>query len=64
MFIKEWVELTLCDLADDIFEALPEKIFLSTKTREEIFKILSKYTEQIFLAQKEESNDRAQKYKL
>jgi len=57
MFIKEWVELTLCDLTDDIFEALPEKIFLSTKTHEEIFKILSKYAEEIFLAQKESLTD-------
>ncbi|MEA3485894.1 MAG: hypothetical protein U9R03_04210, partial [Candidatus Aerophobetes bacterium] len=55
--IKEGVELTLCDLADDIFEALPEKIFLSTKTHEEIFKILSKYAEEIFLAQKESLTD-------
>jgi len=53
MFIKEWIELALCNLADDILGFIPENVILSAETREEIFKILSKYAEEIFLAQKE-----------
>ena len=53
MFIKEWIQLTLCDLADDILGLIPENVILSTETREEIFNILSKYAEEIFWAQKE-----------
>ena len=45
MFIKKWIELTLHELVDEI---------LTAKNHEEIQKILSKYAEQIFLAQKEE----------
>ena len=55
MFIKEWIELTLHELADEI---------LTAKSQEEIQKILFKYAEQIFLAQREESNDQTQKHKL
>lgn len=57
MFIKEWIELALCNLADDILGLIPENVILSAETREEIFKILSKYAEEIFLAQKETLTD-------
>jgi len=56
MFIKEWIELTLCDLADEIVGLLPEKAALPAETREKNFKILSKYAEEIFLAQKIDSD--------
>ena len=46
MFIKEWIELTLYELADEI---------LNAESQEEILEILSKYAEEIFLAQKEAS---------
>lgn len=56
MFIKEWIELTLCDLADEIVGLIPEKAALPAETREKNFKILSQYAEEIFLAQKNDSD--------
>ncbi len=52
MVIKEWIELTLCDVADEILELLHKKDNQPTQIRVEIYKILSKYAEEIFLAQK------------
>jgi hypothetical protein len=42
MFIKEWIELTLYELVDEI---------LDTRSEEEIKRILDKYAEEIYLAQ-------------
>ena len=45
MFIKEWIELTLCELGDEISQA---------KNEEEIIRIIRRYGEEIYEAQKQE----------
>lgn len=44
--IKEWIELTLCDMFDEIMESLKSK-----GTKEETIQIIKKYSSQIYQSQ-------------
>lgn len=45
-FIKEWVELTLCDLVDEVLTLMKHG-----KTKEEILKTIKKYSAETYNAQ-------------
>ena len=47
IFTKEWVELTLCDMSDEILIALKNR-----QNSDEIIKIIKKYSTEIYNCQK------------
>jgi hypothetical protein len=56
MIIKEWIELTLHEMTDEIICAIKKEVgsgFLTPKGIEEIENIIRKYGEEIFSAQNE-----------
>ena len=57
MVIKEWIQLTLCDMTDEIICAIKKEVgggFLNPNSCKEIEKIVHKYGEEIFSAQNED----------
>ena len=60
MFIKEWIELTLCDFIDDVINIIRKQVggeFLSDESKNKIEKIIYKYSEEIFFAQRENNKE-------
>ncbi len=58
MAIKEWVQLTLHEMVDEIIYAIRKEVgngFLTSKSSKEIEKIIHKYGEEIFFAQNEDT---------
>ena len=53
LFTKQWVELTLCDLADDVIG----QVNLGGNQKN-IMKIIHNYANQIFITQKESSKNK------
>lgn len=56
MAIKEWVQLTLRDMVDEIIYAIRKEVgagFLTSKSSKEIENIIQKYGKEIFAAQNE-----------
>lgn len=56
MVIKEWIQLTLHEMIDEIICAIKKEVgggFLTQKNCKEIEKIIYKYSEEIFSAQNE-----------
>ncbi|MGC9027482.1 MAG: hypothetical protein ACP5JP_08110, partial [bacterium] len=54
MIIKEWIQLTLHEMTDEIIHAIRKEVgdgFLTQDSRQEIEKIIYKYSEEIFSAQ-------------
>lgn len=58
MAIKEWVQLTLHEMVDEIIYAIKKEVgngFLTSKSSKEIKKTVHKYGEEIFFAQNEDT---------
>ncbi len=58
MAIKEWVQLTLHEMVDEIICAIRKEVgvgFLTSKSSKEIEKIIHKYGKEIFFAQNEDT---------
>ena len=58
MAIREWVQLTLHEMVDEIVYAIRKEVgaeFLTSKSSKEIENIVHKYGEEIFSAQNEDT---------
>ncbi|MFA5779142.1 MAG: hypothetical protein WC947_03285 [Elusimicrobiota bacterium] len=58
MAIKEWIQLTLHEMVDEIICAIRKEVgagFLTPKSNKEIEKIIRKYGKEIFFAQNEDT---------
>ncbi|HAW50515.1 TPA: hypothetical protein DCX16_06170 [bacterium] len=67
MIIKEWIQLTLHEMVDEIICAIRKEVgggFLTSQSCKEIEKIIHKYGEEIFSAQNEDSNKKIKKVKI
>lgn len=54
MMIKEWIQLTLHEMVDEIIHAIGKEVgdgFLTQESCKEIQKIIYRYSKQIFFAQ-------------
>lgn len=56
MAIKEWIQLTLYEMADEIIYAIRKETGDGVKSCKEIEKIIHKYEDEILSAQNEDTN--------
>jgi hypothetical protein len=66
MIIKEWIQLTLHEMVDEIIHAIKKEVgggFLTSKSCKEIEKIIHKYSEEIFFAQNEDNKKKLKEEK-
>lgn len=64
MVIKEWIQLTLYEMADEIIYAIRKKGWdgvLTSKSCREIERIIHKYGEEILSVQNEDINRKSKK---